>query len=807
MRKRPGMVLIGIALLCLVFFIFSGEGKRESEAAVDTSREVMRFDGPFYKEGELLVRMKPGVPMGTALSIHSGVGATAMKEVQPGVELVKLPGGMSISKAVASYRKNADVSDASPNYIRKVAAIPDDNFFPFLWGMEAIDAPAAWDRTTGSSEVVIAIVDTGVDYTHPDLVGNMWMNPGEVGGAAGVDDDGNGYIDDIYGIDTANDDSDPMDDYGHGTHVAGTAGATGNNAIGVAGVNWNVKIMALKFIDASGNGTVGDEIEALDYINMMARDYGVNIVAVNASYGWYYPDYLFEKTAIEILRDRGILFVASAGNADQDNDGLFHYPASYELSNLIGVSATDRDDHLAGFSNYGKRTAHIGAPGVDTVSTLMGGDYGGFDPAMVWSGTSMAAPHVTGAIGLLYADPILGFNPATPENHWSSARNRILAGGDLISFLAGLTMTERRLNVLGAMECLDSEILARVRPATSEYVVWLDPLTLASGFYTPIPGRSEITAIIGPGGAFSVPVEFSAIHIDCANSDGNVLVDIAGTTLTLVDNGVAPDDVAGDGMYTGVWTPPTNETNLTATFPNIIDPVTGNTPDSFTIHVRETSDPSGFVVADAGKDRKVAFGEGVMLDGSISSGRLEFFSPLVYQWIQVGGNSSVTLSDADSPFPSFTAPTIEEEDVLEFELTVYDADLNTDVSIVTIVVGTTGGGGGHGGACFIATAAYGAEDAADVLALRQFRDRYLNTNAPGRAFVNLYYSLSPPVASFISTHPALRKIVRVGLTPAVLSARLALATTISEKIMIGVALPLIFIGFVGIMRANRRRTH
>ena len=250
---------------------------------------------------------------------------------------------------------------------------PNDPKFDKLWGMKKIAAADAWEKNIGSPGVVLAVLDTGVDYRHEDLAANMWRNPGEVAGN-GIDDDGNGFVDDVYGYDFAADskggqDSDPMDIDSHGTHMAGTIAAVGNNGIGVCGINWNARIMALKGVRPDMDIYDSDSIEAIEYAVLMKRDFGINLVAINASFGGGGYNQL-QKDAIAEAGNQGIAFICAAGNDGTDNDATPFYPAAYDLPNIIAVAASDADDQLAGFSNYGANSVDIAAPGAGIFSTV-----------------------------------------------------------------------------------------------------------------------------------------------------------------------------------------------------------------------------------------------------------------------------------------------------------------------------------------------------------------------------------------------------------------------------------------------------
>ncbi|MCU1289681.1 MAG: Subtilisin-like serine protease [Acidobacteria bacterium] len=295
-----------------------------------------------------------------------------------------------------------------------------------------IDALKAWAKTRGSSEIVVAVLDSGVDYTHPDLVGNIWFRPDSV---PQYKDDELGTFNDLQGFNAAENLSDPMDENGHGTHCAGIVGAEGDNDEGIAGINWNVEIMPLKFMGRGGFGSTKDAIEAINYAIDRKRN-GVNVRVINASWGSTAYSKALED-AIRAAGEEGILFVAAAGNATTDNDKRPHYPSNYNLPNVISVAATDKNDLLTSFSNYGLKTVHIAAPGKDIVSTWLNDGY------REASGTSMAAPQVAGVAALILS--------SEPNLSVAKLRERILKSADKIDSLSGKVENGGRLNAAKAL--------------------------------------------------------------------------------------------------------------------------------------------------------------------------------------------------------------------------------------------------------------------------------------------------------------------------------------------------------------------
>lgn len=336
-----------------------------------------------YVPGELLVKFKERTLRAKMQALHSTLQAQEIRQIVPlRVRRIKLPSDISVEEAITHYETDPNVEYAEPNYIIHFMKMPNDSDFQKLWGLHNtgqevngvtgtsdadIDAPEAWDITTGSSEVIIAVADTGVAHQHPDINDNIWVNSAELNGAGDVDDDANGYVDDIYGWDFWDNDATPNDYNTHGTHIAGIIAALGNNNEAITGVNWTAKIMALRI--GGVVGTVGDAAAAIIY----AADNHAHII--NASWGG--PDFSqTEYDAIDYANDHGVLLVAAAGNVGENNDVTPEYPASYDLPNIISVAATDQDDSLAEFSNYGINSVDVAAPGVNIYSTIPEFSYG-----------------------------------------------------------------------------------------------------------------------------------------------------------------------------------------------------------------------------------------------------------------------------------------------------------------------------------------------------------------------------------------------------------------------------------------------
>jgi hypothetical protein len=414
---------------------------------------------------EILVQFSRTVPNARRAAILSAESGQEIKRFDAlDVHHVRLAPGRNIQQVLAALRRNQEVIAAQPNHVRaivggqQVTAVspPNDPLWldGTLWGLQKIQAQPAWTGfTAGNGSVVIADVDTGVNYNHPDLAANMWRNPGEIPGN-GIDDDLNGFVDDVYGIDTYNSDSNPMDDHGHGTHTAGTIAGVGNNGIGVAGVNWNARILACKFIGASGTGSDAQAIGCFNYI-LALKQRGINIRVTNNSWGGARgigPPAAALKNAIDALGAAGILNVCAAGNNGANVEATPFDPASFTSSSIVSVAASDQSDSRAGFSNYGVVSVDLAAPGVSIASTY-GNGYA------LLSGTSMAAPMVAGAAAILSTmDPSLSVD---------SLKFVLMNQVDSLPAWSTLVASGGRLNLLKAATSVGAAPASRVNVAAA----------------------------------------------------------------------------------------------------------------------------------------------------------------------------------------------------------------------------------------------------------------------------------------------------------------------------------------------------
>jgi len=417
--------------------------------------------GELLGEAEVLVRFRPGTSRERIEQIAGGLNDGVEDEVEAvdGLYSIDDEDGRPAADVAAEYASLPEVEYAEANDVIRAEPLegrsirghflpsfdggPNDPLFMEQWGLvntghrdgkQGADVSAlyAWSKTRGSGEVVVAVLDSGVDYTHEDLQGNMWHRPDYLD--LYVDDE-LGLIDDYDGFSALDSDRDPMDENGHGTHCAGVIGAEGDNKLGVTGVNWRVQIMPLKFMGKGGFGSTKDAIEAINYVIQRKRD-GVPVRVISASWGSRQKSRALEDV-IRRAGDEGILFVAAAGNDGKDADRFPHFPSNYKLLNVMAVAALDRRDQLASFSNYGAKGVHLAAPGKEILSTWLRNGY------EEHSGTSMATPFVAGVAGLVLANE--------PNLSVKELRERLLGTVDKLDSLQGKVSSGGRLNAARAV--------------------------------------------------------------------------------------------------------------------------------------------------------------------------------------------------------------------------------------------------------------------------------------------------------------------------------------------------------------------
>jgi subtilisin family serine protease len=410
-----------------------------------------------------------------------------------------------------------------------LSVTPNDPSFASQWALggagsagPGLHAADAWGITTGSRSVVVAVIDSGIDFNHPDLAANIWTNPLEVAGN-GRDDDGNGYVDDVHGWDFVDNDNLPQDGFWHGTFVSGIIGAVGDNALGGSGVCWQVSILPVRFQGNTGMGYAGAAVSALNYVTQLKRE-GIPIVATNISWGGLLGLSGAVDTAIRDQVAAGITVVAAAGNDGSDTDLVPRYPASFTSDGMITVAATDPADALAGFSNYGATSIDIGAPGVGIFSTSLGGGFGSL------AGTSFAAPQVTGTVALLGA--------ARPNASVAEIRAAILGSADPVAALAGKVATGGRVNAFAALQRLTSTVPApspapTPAPTPAPASTPAPAPTSAPVVYTRLSGdefnRTNLATLPAPWRTLSGTFSVTSNHL-VARSTGTSLAIVSGVS-------------------------------------------------------------------------------------------------------------------------------------------------------------------------------------------------------------------------------------------------------------------------------------
>ncbi len=669
-----------------------------------------------WREGEILVQFHEETSPVAMSAAHASAMGQVRREMRHRTQLVALPPHIPVETALTLYRANPRVKHAEPNYIVHRAVTPNDPHLSRQWYLlnegqrfmgpqrgtagADIGAPEAWTLHTGSDRVIVAVLDSGVDYLHPDLQGNL-----------------------LPGWNFVANNDDPMDDdSSHGTHVSGIIGAVGNNGVGVSGVAWAVRILPLKTLGANGNGTLAHAIAAIDH----AVAAGARVI--NASYGRSGSPSTLERQAIERAHNAGVLFVAAAGNAGSNNDTTPFYPASYSVSNIVAVAATDANDRLASFSNYGATSVHLAAPGHLIYNTVRGGGYD------YMSGTSMAAPVVSGAAALLMS--------YSPDLAMSQIRQLLLTSSLSYPALDG-KVVHGRLDAGEALALAPSPfpgaptgVAISSRGADHLELVWETSGGAA-------PDSFEVQRRAGASG-YTPLVTLAAASRSYRDEGAS---DREGSLYFYRVRAVSAAGASAWSNEAGVSVPPLAPENLQA----------GIDQEGVLLEWEDHSEvESRYEVErapDGGSFQKIA---------ELPASSVEHFDATAQKGAsyiyRVRAFSDLTgPSDYSEPvavvLPAPSAGAIDDG----------DAPGGNGNGSPAPVVG--GGGGGGGGGCFIATAAFGSELHPRVATLRQFRDEVLLSSWWGRAFNDLYQRLSPPLARRIEQSETLRSAVRAALTP------------------------------------------
>lgn len=579
----------------------------------------------------------------TPEQINNVLSQEGLEEVQffPGSKIYRVEGlsSESSTKILQRLNEKKTVAYAEPNYIVEANRTPNDPYYSSLWALQNtgqsggtvgadIDIDSVWDSLTGSS-VVVAVIDTGIDYDHPDLAANMWTNSGEIPNNS-IDDDNNGYVDDYYGYNFWYYHGDPVDDHYHGTHVAGTIGAVGDNGIGVVGVNWNAKLMAVKFLNSSGSGYLSDAISAIEY----ATDNGAKVL--NNSWGFMSGQQLPSNPALEpvqSLRDaieyadqNGVIFVAAAGNDAVDSDQSANYPSSYSVANILSVASTDRNDDRSYFSNWGSISVDLGAPGSAILSTYP--TWYVDPPYATISGTSMATPQVAGAAALIWQD-----NPTLTHRQ---VIDRIKQGVSPVSSMNGITVTGGRLNVRQSILLNDPDLNhAPIASAGADQYKEAGDTVQLQASATDEDGDSHFTY----AWTLTTPSGSSAALSDSEISDPSFVADIVGN------------------YYASLIVSDWNASSTAATTVIYVAEGASNRP---TVVIRAQSEQSSD--GEASIESQVVIGEKILLNGSQSADASSSVDPSVsaseslsYSWsfIERPAGSSSSIYDSNQAIAHF----------------------------------------------------------------------------------------------------------------------------------------------------------
>lgn len=749
---------------------------------------------PAYAPGEILVKYKPHLSPSTIRSMERRLGVETIKKLESiQVHRVKLPPNMSVEAALDLYQRSPNVEYAEPNYYRyMLATIPNDTYFSNLWGLHNtgqtvgettgtedadMDLPGAWDLVTDCSSIIVAVIDSGVDLNHPDLAGNLWTNTGETAGND-ADDDGNGYVDDVNGWDFVDNDNNPMDVTGHGTHVAGTIAARGNNREGITGLCWRAQIMPVRMLNAFGVGTVDQFVGAIDY----AVQKGAKILNTSLGGSTYSQS---EYDAIARANAAGVLVIAAAGNQSSNNDTKPLYPANHNLPNIISVAATDQNDALASFSNHGARTVHVAAPGKNIYSlknprqTVWSEN---FDDGDMSNWTTGGTNNTWGLTTSLSSSSSYSLTDSPSGNYANGtaswARGPVL---DLSSY------SGCKLSFWFRGESYSSTDQLYVQTSTdgstwTDQTIYLRYFGFGISYIYSSLNDAWYGADVDLGeydGKSTVYFRFYFVTDSSGVKDGWYIDDISVTAASAAydeteyqyksGTSMAAPHVAGLGALVWSHFPSFTMAQVRDTILESVDKKTALSDKTVTggrVNAHNALQCYGTLIAPTGLAADLDAGGAVRLSWTDNSG-YEIGFKIERKAGADGTYSEVGIAYTNST--SYIDTTASPGTTHYYRVRSYNCAGNSLYSNETSVTTdpTSSSSGSSTGGCFIATAAFGSPLESRVVILQEFRDRILLRSRAGQHLVDTYYRYSPSMAHYIEKREFLRAVVRIGLLPAV----------------------------------------
>lgn len=763
MKKHQVWILGIIICVASPVFAFGADSIRDFRSAMPTA----------YAPNEILVKFKPSAQKTASAYYQSHWRISALRRFpSAGIHHMRLPQDMTVETALEIYRNDPDVEYVEPNYYRYAATTPNDTSFSNLWGLHNsgqivngtagtsdadIDAPEAWEITTGSNDVVIAVVDSGVDYNHPDLSANIWANTDEIADNS-IDDDGNGYVDDIRGWDFLDGDNAPLDPEGHGTHVAGIIAAVGNNATGVTGVNWTAKIMVLRPMDVNGTMSVANEISAIEY----ATANGAHII--NCSFGGSG----FSQSEKDVIEASRAVVICAAGNDGTNNDISPNYPSDYASANIISVAATDPDDNLASFSNYGAVSVDVGAPGVNIYSTKPARQTfwsDNFDDNDISDWTTGGTNNTWGTTNALASSGSYSLTDSPGGNYLNNTDSWARAP---VLNLSSHKATKLEFKLRGRSETGNDHLYVQL---STDLTNWSN-IAIISGNST--SGWNTQTYDLGAyDGQGTVYIRFRFNSDNTIAYDGWYIDDVTVTTAASSYDGseyqflngtsMAAPIVSGIAGLVKSETASLTHTEIKSAIENSVD---AKPALSGRVATGGRANAAGALKPPAPSALSAAAGSSsqIDLDWTDNSSNESGFK------IERKTESAGTYTQIDTvstDVTSYSNTGLSESTQYYYRVRAYNSTDNSAYSNEANATTQAPSGGGDGGGCFIATAAYGSPMAKELEILRRFRDNILLINPISKKLVRIYYQISPPVADLIADHNGLRTLVRVALLPIV----------------------------------------